>query len=45
MQYGLFEEFSERNKLGTKNLKTKESKCHLTDLNLANNGNVIDFSI
>ena len=30
---------------GNKEFETKERKCHLTDLNLANNGNVIDFSI
>ena len=32
IQYGLFEEFSERNKLGTKNLKTKERKMPLTHI-------------
>ena len=38
-QYGFVREIGKRNKLGTGIVKTKEGKCHLTNINADYKGN------
>ena len=46
-QYGFLTGIGTRNKLGTGILKTKERKCHLTNLNVDYNGNfpILGFEV